>query len=175
VATYIWKPDPTWGTFNFTASVSHNQTDLTRVQSTPVLSALNPPPVYLPHYRTVTLTDGQPKWKGNLVADWTLGSFGVTAKALYYGELLSPSNTSNPLGDYELSPKTLIDLEGRWNVTDKLQVAVGADNLLDTYPTTPPYILNGVTISSNGVGAFPEYSPFGFQGRFLYGRLSYTW
>ncbi|HEY2357039.1 MAG TPA: TonB-dependent receptor, partial [Phenylobacterium sp.] len=52
VATYLWKPDPRWGAFNFSASVSHNETDLTRVQSTPVLSALNPPPVYLPHYRT---------------------------------------------------------------------------------------------------------------------------
>ena len=37
------------------------------------------------------------------------------------------------------------------------------------------YVQNGVTLSSNGVGAFPEYSPFGFQGRFVYARLSYSW
>jgi iron complex outermembrane receptor protein len=175
VATYRWRPDPAWGAFDFSASASHNETELTRIQSTPVLSALNPAPVFLPHYRTATLTDGQPKWKGSVVADWTLGSFGVTAQALYYGKLLQPANNSNPLGDYVLSPKTLIALEGRWNVTEKLQLAVGADNLLDTYPTTPPYVLNGVTLSSNGVGAFPEYSPFGFQGRFIYARMSYSW
>lgn len=175
VASYKWRPDPRWGAFDFTASASHNETSLTRVQSTPVLSALTPAPVFLPHYRTSTLTDGQPKWKGSLVADWSLGDFGVTAKALYYGKLLAPANTSNPLGDYQLSPKTLIDLEARWQVTKGLEAAVGADNLLDTYPTTPPYVLNGQTISSNGVGAFPEYSPFGFQGRFLYARLSYSW
>jgi iron complex outermembrane receptor protein len=175
VASYKWRPDPAWGAFDFSASASHNETELTRVQSTPVLSALTPAPVFLPHYRTATLTDGQPKWKGSVVADWSLGDFGVTAKALYYGKLLSPANNSNVLGDYTLSPRTLVDLEARWNVTRQLQVAVGADNLLDTYPTTPPYVLNGVTISSNGVGAFPEYSPFGFQGRFLYGRLSYSW
>jgi len=175
VAAYKWRPDPAWGAFDFSASVSHNETELTRVQSTPVLSALNPAPVFLPHYRTATLTDGQPKWKGTLVGDWTLGAFGVTAKAIYYGKLLQPANNSNAAGDYTLSPKTLIDLEGRWNVTEKLQAAIGADNLLDTYPTTPPYVLNGVTLSSNGVGAFPEYSPFGFQGRFIYARLSYSW
>ena len=175
VASYKRLPDPAWGTFDFSASASHNETSLTRVQSTPVLSALTPAPVFLPHYRTATLTDGQPKWKGSLVGDWSLGDFGVTAKALYYGKLLSPANNSNPLGDYTLSPKTLIDLEARWNVTKQLQVAVGADNLLDTYPTTPSYVQNGVTLSSNGVGAFPEYSPFGFQGRFVYGRLSYSW
>jgi iron complex outermembrane recepter protein len=70
---------------------------------------------------------------------------------------------------------TLISLERRWTVAHGLQLAVGAENLLDTYPTTPPYVLNGVTINSNGVGACPEYSPFGFQGRFLYARVSYSW
>jgi iron complex outermembrane receptor protein len=78
-------------------------------------------------------------------------------------------------GDYTLQPKTLVDLEVRYTVFRGLTVAAGADNLFDTYPTTPPYVLNGQTISSNGVGAFPEYSPFGFQGRFLYGRVSYSW
>jgi hypothetical protein len=33
--------------------------------------------------------------------------------------------------------------------------------------------LNGLNISTNGVGQFPEYSPFGFDGRYLYGRLSF--
>jgi iron complex outermembrane receptor protein len=175
VANYKWRPDPAWGEFDFSASASHNETTLTRVQSTPVLSALSPAPVFLPHYRTATLTDGQPKWKGTLVADWALGPFGVTAQALYFGKLLQPANNSVAAGDYTLSPKTLINLEGRWKVGHGLQLAVGADNLLDTYPTTPPYVLNGVTISSNGVGAFPEYSPFGFQGRFVYARVSYSW
>ncbi|HEX4709187.1 TonB-dependent receptor [Phenylobacterium sp.] len=175
VANYRWRPDPAWGAFDFSASASHNETSLTRIQSTPVLSALTPAPVFLPHYRTATLTDGQPKWKGTLIADWTLGPFGVTAQALYYGKLLQPANTSVAAGDYTLSPKTLVNLEGRWTVAHGLQFAVGADNLLDTYPTTPPYVLNGVTISSNGVGAFPEYSPFGFQGRFVYARVSYSW
>ena len=50
---------------------------------------------------------------------------------------------------------------------------MGAQNLFDTYPTEPPYVLNGQNISTNGVGQFPEYSPFGFDGRYLYGRLSY--
>jgi iron complex outermembrane receptor protein len=175
VATYQWRPDPAWGTFDFTASASHDDTKLTRVQSTPLLSALNPAPVILPHFRTATLTDGQPRWKANLIADWSKGPFGVTAKARYYGKLLQPANTNDARGDYVLQPKTLIDLEARWALQHGFEVAVGADNLLDTYPTTPPYVLNGVTISSNGVGAFPEYSPFGFQGRFLYARASYSW
>jgi iron complex outermembrane receptor protein len=175
VADYKWRPDPAYGTFDFTGSLSHNETKLTRVQGTPVLSALNPAPNFLPHFRTATLTDGQPDWKGSLMLDWAKGPLGVTAKAMYYGKLLQPANNNVAAGDYTLQPKTLIDLEARYDFGGGLEGAIGADNLLDTYPTTPPYVLNGVTISSNGVGAFPEYSPFGFQGRYLYVRGSYKW
>jgi iron complex outermembrane receptor protein len=175
VLSYKWRPDWNYGTFDFSASASHNETALTRVQSTPILSALTPPPVILPHYRTATLTDGQPKLKAAFVSDWENGPFGVTLKANYYGKLLQPSNTSNALGDYWLQPKTLMDIEGRLDVSKHLQLTAGADNVFDTYPTTPNYVQNGVTLSSNGVGSFPEYSPFGFQGRFVYVRATLTW
>jgi iron complex outermembrane receptor protein len=175
VAAYKWRPDWGYGTFDFTASFSHNETKLTRVQSTPILSGLVPPPAFLPHYRTATLTDGQPKDKGAVMGDWENGPLGVTLKANYYGKVLQPANNSNALGDYWLQPKIIVDLEARLMVAKGWQVAVGADNLLDTYPTTPPYVLNGVTLSSNGVGAFPEYSPYGFQGRFVYVRATYSW
>jgi iron complex outermembrane receptor protein len=175
VLTYKWRPDWNYGSFDFSASASHNETELTRVQATPILSALVPPPVFLPHYRTATLTDGQPKLKAAVLGDWENGPFGVTIKANYYGKVLQPANNSNPLGDYTLQPKTLVDLEARLDVSKHLQLTAGADNVFDTYPTTPNYIQNGVTISSNGVGAFPEYSPFGFQGRFVYVRATLSW
>ncbi len=74
-----------------------------------------------------------------------------------------------------MKAKTLVDLEGRMPLFSGMQVAVGVENLFDTYPTTPPYVLNGVTISNNGVGQFGNYSPFGFQGRYVYARASYSW
>ncbi|HTK35740.1 MAG TPA: TonB-dependent receptor [Caulobacteraceae bacterium] len=175
VVSYRWTPSAEIGRFDFTASASHNETKIRALRSTPQLSALNPAPPFLTHYRTLSLTDGQPKWKGSLAADWTRGWLGATLKATYYGKLIQAFNGNNALGDYTLEPKTLIDAEVRANVWKGLQLAVGANNLLDTYPTTPPYVLNGQTISTNGVGAFPEYSPFGWQGRFLYGRVSYSW
>ena len=41
-----------------------------------------------------------------------------------------------------------------------------ADNLFDEYPNPIP--------NSTG-GAFSNYSPFGFDGRFIYARASYNW
>jgi iron complex outermembrane receptor protein len=175
VAAYRWIPEQNVGTFNFSLAVSHNETHLRAVRSTPQLSALTPAPPFLTQYRIKTLTKGQPKYKGSFVTDWTGGRFGVTAKATYYGDTLQSSSTNNAAGDYLLKAKTLVDLEGRMNLIAGMQVAVGAENLFDTYPTTPPYVLNGVTNSSNGVGQFGNYSPFGFQGRYVYARVSYSW
>jgi iron complex outermembrane receptor protein len=175
VASYHFTPSIDIGRFDISASASHNATNLTAVRSTPVLSALNPAPNLLPHFRTATLTDGQPKWKGSLVVDWTKDMFGFTGKATYYGKLLQPANNNNAAGDYVLAGKTIVDLEGRMKFPHGFQLAGGIDNVFDTYPTTPFYIIGGQTISSNGVGAQPEYSPWGFQGRFYYTRLSFSW
>ena len=57
-------------------------------------------------------------------------------------------------------------MEVRANEVKGLQVALGADNLIDEYPNPIP--------NSTG-GAFSSYSPFGFDGRFLYARVSYNW
>src|SRR4051812_5024849 len=173
VATYKWIPEGNWGDFNFTAAASHNETSIRAIRSTPQLSALNPAPAFLANYRIKSLTDGQPKWKANLAADWNYEWAGLTATMNYYGPLTQPFNGNNPLGDYRLRGKALFDLEGRASVGYGFQIALGVQNLFDTYPTEPSYVLNGQNISTNGVGQFPEYSPFGFDGRYLYGRLSY--
>lgn len=173
VATYKWVPEANWGSFNFTAAASHNETSIRAIRSTPQLSALTPAPAYLANYRIKSLTDGQPKWKANLIADWAYEWAGLTATMNYYGPLTQPFNGNNVLGDYRLAGKALFDLEARADVGYGLQLAVGAQNLFDTYPTEPSYVLNGQNISTNGVGQWPEYSPFGFDGRYVYGRISY--
>jgi iron complex outermembrane receptor protein len=64
-----------------------------------------------------------------------------------------------------------VDLEARYNLDMGLRLAVGANNVLDEYPNATPGAINGAT----GSIGFPQYSPFGFNGRFLYARLSYDW
>ena len=163
------------GRFDFTLSASHNETHIRALRSTPQLSSLNPAPPFLTHYRTLSLTYSQPKYKSSFVVDWNRGPLGLTAKATYYGKVIQAYSANNTLGDYPLAAKTLIDLEARVKVIGGVQLAFGAENLLDTYPSTVPYVYNGLTIVSNGVQDFPEYSPFGFQGRYLYARASYNW
>ena len=127
------------------------------------------------------LTDGQPSNKLNLGLDWELGRFAMTARANRYGEVFLPGPSGditiaegNAPGDITLSPKWVADLELRYKVIDALQLAIGANNLLDEYPDRLPYgVVNGYDYgTNNSFLPYSSQSPFGFSGRFLYGRVT---
>jgi len=93
------------------------------------------------------------------------GRFGGTLRATRYGKVLDPG-TSAAL-DVELGAKTLVDLEGRANISDHFKIALGAENLFDEYPDAFPASRN-----TTGNTPFSNYAPFGRSGRFIYGRVS---
>jgi iron complex outermembrane receptor protein len=62
----------------------------------------------------------------------------------------------------------VVDLEGRFALTPKLSLALGADNLFDQYPETQPPALN-----TTGNTPFANYAPFGRGGRYIYARMNY--
>ena len=129
---------------------------------------LNPVPTLFARQRILTIEDGTPDTKVSAAADWGLNKFGATVRATYYGDVLQAGST--PGGDYSTGAKTVIDLEGRYQLTDRIGVTVGVDNVFDEYPDYVPASLN-----SNGVLGFPYYSPFGFNGRYAYARLNVKW
>ena len=53
-----------------------------------------------------------------------------------------------------------------YRVADNLTVAAGAQNLFNVFPDR-----NTAPNSSFGVQTFPSHSPFGMNGRAIYGRL----
>ena len=74
-----------------------------------------------------------------------------------------------PAFDFPLAARTVVDLEGRYALTQKLTLALGADNVFDQYPETLPPALN-----TTGNTPFSNYSPFGRSGRFVYARANYA-
>lgn len=130
---------------------------------------------------TLRLTDGQPSDKLNVSLDWELGPFGLTARANRYGEVFLPGPSGDITiakgaapGDITLSPKWVTDLELRFKPMDAVQLAVGANNLFDTYPDRLPVgTVGGYNYGlNNSFLPYSSQSPFGFSGRFLYGRVS---
>ena len=156
----------TAGNWDFTVAANVNDVSVTKLPTSS--SVLNPVPTLFARSRILTIEEGTPDTKVSGSADWSLGRWGVTARATYYADVLQPGST--PANDYSTGAKTTIDLEARFQVTDRVGIAVGVDNVFDEYPDFVPETLN-----SNGVLGFPYYSPFGFNGRYGYARLSVKW
>ncbi len=110
---------------------------------------------------------GQPRNKINASVDWKLADYAATLRATRYGEVLDPGTTAAL--DQVLSPKTLVDMEFRYQFNSRLKIAVGADNVFDTDIDARAPALN-----ASGATAFSNFSPFGRSGRFVYARVSYS-
>jgi iron complex outermembrane receptor protein len=155
------------GRFDFTLAGNFNHTDVTKVPTTAQLSALKTPPILFGRVNVLTLEQGQPRNKITASMNWKLAQWGMTARATRYGEVLSPGTTS--AFDFPLSPRTIVDLEGRYALTRHMNLALGVDNVFDQYSETLPPYLN--TTSNT---PFANFTPFGTGGRYIYARASYS-
>jgi iron complex outermembrane receptor protein len=156
-----------FGRYDFTFSATSANTTIDKLPTNGTLTALTPPPVLLNRIRQYIITNGTPENRASLGLDWTGGAWGVTARANYYGDAYEPAAT--PADDITTGNKTILDLEGRYTFAEKTTVTLGVNNLLDTYPTATPAYLN-----STGTLGFTRFSPFGFNGRYVYARVSHN-
>lgn len=152
------------GTFTFGLAANFNDIDVLRVPTN--TATLNPAPVLFARSRILTLEQGTPDTKVIGSLDWQRGRAGATVRGTYYASVLQPGATA--AADLVTGDKFVFDIEARYRILDGVRLAVGADNLFDVYPDQVPASLN-----TTGVTAFPFYSPFGFNGRYVYGRLSF--
>jgi iron complex outermembrane receptor protein len=154
------------GRFDITATANFNETKVSKVPTTAQLAALSPSPTLFARSNLLTFEKGTPKDKFAFSASWTEGNFGLTARATRYGDVLSAGTA--PSGDLLLTAKTLFDVEARYTVSERIKLAVGADNVFDEYPDPNPPGLN-----TTGATSFSNLSPFGRSGRFIYGRVTF--
>ena len=64
-------------------------------------------------------------------------------------------------------PLLLLDFELSYAL-DKLRVSMGAQNLFDATPEETLF-----ANSNSGINRYPNNSPYGYNGRFVYTRISY--
>ncbi|MBK6598009.1 MAG: TonB-dependent receptor [Proteobacteria bacterium] len=157
----------TAGNFDFNLVANFNDTKVTRLPATAPLAALTPPPVLFDRINVLTFEAGNPQDKYTAAVNWKLRGLGATLRATRYGDVLSPGTTA--ANDLVLGAATVVDLEARYQLNDRIKFALGADNILDEYPDANPPALNGT-----GNTPFSNYAPFGRSGRFVYGRLTFN-
>jgi iron complex outermembrane receptor protein len=161
------------GHIDLSAAYSNNKTKIVSIAATPPqLTGLGA--VLFDRGEQRRTNCGQPRDSIRVMQNYNQGPWGLTARQSRYGEFCSA--TINLIDDQVYAAKWLadLDLSYRWG---KYLFAVGAENLFDAFPDrnlragTPS---GSAQVGGAGVFTYPNNSPFGMNGRFVYTRVAYT-
>ena len=78
-------------------------------------------------------------------------------------------NSATALRDQTYGDAWVVDASASYKPSSNWTLTVGADNLLDKYPDRTEDLQN----STFGMLPYSNYSPFGFNGAYVYGRIKY--
>jgi iron complex outermembrane receptor protein len=123
------------------------------------------------------LTTSTPKNKIIIGGTWHLDKWGVSLHETRFGSTSSEETyivgpnafSTTQFIHFENAARYVTDLEVRYDVTKRFQIAVGANNLFDVYPTKLPY---QAQLEGAQYDAFA--STIGEDGGFYYLRARYT-
>jgi iron complex outermembrane recepter protein len=159
------------GALRLTAGANFNNTAVTRDATSGTLG--------LGRIGTIRLERGQPRNSLLAAANYTLAELGVFMRVQRYGDVTVARLQDPATPAQTFDAKWVSDASISYRLKRKYTLTFGADNLFDIYPdrNNLPGDPNatGAAAAGNGYfGIFPYSgaSPFGFNGRFLYTRLS---
>ena len=116
------------------------------------------------------LADTTPRSKLILNELYSIGDWSLNGTLTRYGKFTA-YNSSSPARDETFGSKWLLDLALNYNV-NQWTFTLGADNVFNTYPDKASAELNN---DNNGTFPYSVFSPFGFNGAYVYGKLAYHW
>ena len=165
------------GTLSTTLSANYNQNKVTKVKANPaVLDNLGVNFVRLNRQDIEGyLANSTPRSKLILSEQYNIGNWGITGTLTRYGSYtnyvssLASYNIANGVVDQTFSPKWLLDLAVNYRV-NSWTFTVGADDALDQYPDK-----NIANNSNHGTLPYSTFSPFGYNGAYVYGKVRYSW
>ncbi|MBZ0114677.1 MAG: TonB-dependent receptor [Thermoanaerobaculia bacterium] len=145
VATYSWTNTVLSFLFN------HTETEVTKFN-----------PDTLDATRIQELQEALPETRFNVSVNHNFTDrFRGLARVSYYDEWFD-SEDGQVYGG-----KNLLDLEASFDVTKSIEFSIGGQNVLDETPDENPGARAGVG------NQYSQFSPFGFNGAFYYGRLKF--
>ena len=117
-----------------------------------------------------------------LTANWSLDEFGITFRETYWGpqKNLTRRPAAPPFYPDGQSGVGLTDIEGRYNITEQLQFALGANNIFNLHPDVVPYAPNafgpGAGFPADGglVLHDPVGTSFDPNGGYYYARVTFN-
>ncbi len=146
------------GTFSKTVRVGD-------IHASPILEESGQLDVYFDERAQIFLEKAVPHTKINLSNLFTYKKWNIFLRNVYFGSVTEANNI--PERQQVFSPKVITDLSVGFNLTNKANITVGANNLFDIYPdeNIPENQSSGRFIWSR------RSQQFGFGGRFIFARL----
>ena len=171
VANYQWQNLP-YGELTTSLAYNFNRNKVTDVDKNPeILNALGVNLTRLDRREQYGLLAGStPEHKFSLANDYKIGNFGINTNITRYGSFETYSN-SGAASDQKFSAKWLLDLALTYQLNN-WKFTVGGDNITNVYPDKDVYDINKPT---GGSLQYSQFSPFGFNGAFYYGKINYRW
>jgi iron complex outermembrane receptor protein len=160
---------------NWNLSWNYNETKIQRIKNNPPeLAALGAGFVLFDRLSQSNITVNLPKTKLTLANTTTLGDWSLSTRVNRFGAFKNFANATSVVGgvpvfanDRSFGPKVIVDTELSWQMTGKLNLAIGANNLFNTYPD-----FNSASTNPNlGQGFYATSGAYGFTGGSYYARL----
>jgi len=170
------------GSLALSAALNLNDTEVTNLKDNPAdLDALGDNYILFSAREISRFETSTPDNKLNLSATWTMNDLQVSLRSTRFGEWTDAqySSDKSKLGYVEeFDAKWITDIDVAYKVTENIKLTLGANNLFDAYPKAADQFLNddgSRRISTfNRIIPFSSFSPYGTDGRFVYGRVSVT-
>ncbi len=149
VATY--EPEALEGATTFTFLFNHTNTKVTAYS-----------PSVLDDRRILELQRALPRSRWNLSASHATAPWRFLVRLNYFGGWYDSEDIRFNDGG------TTVDMEASYSLTEATSFAFGAQNALNKFPGLNP---NAAQVGN----PYSQFSPYGFNGAFVYARINYRW
>jgi len=161
----------TASSLELTAAYSYNDTEVQKFDASPAtFQALGITQALIGRDEIGRIEDSFPRDKSIVSGTWRSDHWELGLAATRYGSF-TVRNSATATRDQTYDAKWVLDASASYKPSDNWTLTLGADNLLDEYPDRTVDLQN----STWGMLPYSNYSPFGFNGAYVYGRIRYTW
>jgi len=160
-------------TLRLTGGYNYNVNRVLRVAPTPAaLSAFQE--TLFDRVERARIEVGQPKNNLYLSGVFSYQDLGFTLRTQRFGTVTSFGTPADGSLDQTFGVKWITDVNASYTFGQRLTLTAGVDNVFDVFPDVNS-LGNATTAGNNNFGIFPynQISPFGFNGAFYYGRLTF--
>ncbi len=161
------------GKLKFTVSANFNKTEVTNedeITTPDALKQYSETPIY-GSVEITRLEKANPKNVVNLITNYEADKFTAMLRFVRYGQItwVEFGDIFGDAVEQEFSPKVITDLELGYKISDRAGVFIGSNNLLDVYPDK-----YRKDLAFGGIFQYDGTFPTGFNGRYVYARVTYN-